>query len=388
MSKGLFQLFARTVHGIEWIAASEIESHFSATITDIQHREIRFSVNQLERGLLNLGSIDDVFLKCKLIKGLDHTRATLPILGNQSVDMDFSRMISSLRSLRNIPQKPTFDVIASFLGRRNYNRFEIEDIIGSSIAKAMRWKYSPQREKNSPSINISFRIHLTGNEAILGVRLSEMPLHRRAYKQGSRTGTLHPPLAFAMGLIASLKTHDIVLDPFCGVGTIPIEVLRIKPDIEQSIGIDIDAESINKAAENALIAKVLPTFLRADAGRLPFGDGAINKIISNPPWGKAVEAKGHLKEDFKPFFRELERITRHDSRIILLNSIGKSDFQMYSRDKFNVLFSIPVSLFGSWAEISLLTKESAEKLFFNEYLNKYWQLRSSIESKTTAKAGM
>src|SRR5262245_28430763 len=120
------QLLARTIRGAEWIGAAEIEEHLRAEIIDLRHREIRFQVQRLEPGLLRLGSVDDLFLIGTNVQNIDHTRASLNLLSAQTAAMDFQAGLASLRQIRSIPSIPTFTVVASFLGRRNYNRFEIE----------------------------------------------------------------------------------------------------------------------------------------------------------------------------------------------------------------------------------------------------------------------
>src|SRR5690348_16280810 len=127
MSDESISFFARTIRGIEWCAAAEIAQRCGATVTEIRHREIRFQLDTVREELRDLGSVDDVFLTCGTVSGLDHTRATLGVLAQRSREIDFVAAIAPLKRLRQIPARPNFDVVASFLGRRNYNRFEIED---------------------------------------------------------------------------------------------------------------------------------------------------------------------------------------------------------------------------------------------------------------------
>jgi 23S rRNA G2445 N2-methylase RlmL len=349
MSPVPISLFARTIRGIEEIAAAEIEQRCGATITEVRHREIRFQLDALKPRLLDLGSVDDVFLTCGIINEVDHTRAALSDLAKRSSRINFVETIAALRHIRKIPHKPNFDVVASFLGKRNYNRFEIEDTVAEVIRHQTRWRYTPQREQKS-DLDISFRIHLSDREAIMGVRLSGAPLHRRTYKVESRTGTLHPPLAFAMAMLANVAENQQLLDPFCGVGTILIEALRLEPRL-CAAGVDIDGESIRKAISIAETASKDIRFIVGDAGQLPFADGEIDRIISNPPWGRAVGVRGSAKDSF---FDELKRVSGAEVRIVLLMDAADEHQAVIERSGFKVLRRTPVSLFGSWPEILVL----------------------------------
>ena len=349
MSPEPISLFARTIRGIESIAAAEIEQRCGATIAEIRHREIRFQLDALRPGLLDLGSVDDVFLTCGIVNEVDHTRAALPALAKSSHRISFVEAIAPLRHIRKIPDKPNFDVVASFLGRRNYNRFEIEDTVAEVIQRQTHWTYAPQREHKS-SLDLSFRIHLSDREAIIGVRVSGAPLHRRTYKIESRTGTLHPPLAFAMAMLSNPAENQKLLDPFCGVGTILIEALTLEPRLRAS-GVDIDSESIRKAISIAETANKEIQFIVGDAGQLPFGDGEIDRIISNPPWGRAVGVRGSAKNSF---FEELKRVSAAGVRIVLLLDAADEHQVTMERSGFKLLQRTPVSLFGSWPEILVL----------------------------------
>ena len=387
MSEKPVHLFARTIRGLEWVAAAELERRFNVQIIDIQHREVRFHLNSLDRRLLNAGSVDDIFITCKIIRGLDHTRAALFIMAKSATSIDFPKAITLLRHIRKISKRPNFDIIASFLGRRNYNRYEIEDLIGEAIEKQTGWRYTPQRSDSALPIELSFRIHLSGDEALIGMRLTKNPLHRRTYKIASRTGTLHPPLAFAMAMLSNLCKGHYVLDPFCGVGTIPIEALRVESEI-CSFGVDVDNESLLKAVSNAEAAKTPVKFLVGDAGQLPFADGVIDRIISNPPWGQVVGAQGKLVGGMFPFFIESKRLLSHTGRLMMLTNSVADHLRLIEASGLKLLLQIPVSLFGSWPEICLLTDSSRrEKGLFNlnstfgPQLTKYWQRWPVIQKK-------
>jgi tRNA (guanine6-N2)-methyltransferase len=381
---GSLSLFARTIRGIEWCAAAEIEQRCGATIGEIRHREIRFQVDGLSEELRNLGGVDDVFLTCGTLNDVDHTRAALAVVAQRASEIKFLATIAPLRQLREIPARPKFDVVASFLGRRNYNRFEVEDTVAAVIRRQTGWTYTPQREIKTDRLDLSFRIHLSGQEAILGLRVMSQPLHRRTYKTESRTGTLHPPLAFALAMLSNLAANQNVVDPFCGVGTILIESTKLEPRI-CALGVDIDQDSTRKARRTAESAGSEIQFVVGDAGRLPIGDGRMDRVISNPPWGRAVEAEGSIRVDRSAFFEELRRISKPEARIILLFEPAPELQELIERSGFAVLLRTQVSLFGSWPEIYVLGNGSTlfPETGVGPALDKYWRRWPAIVEQTS-----
>lgn len=75
-----------------------------------------------------------------------------------------------------------------------------------------------------------------------------------------------------------------VLDICTGSGCIAI-ALASSLSFPQVTGIDISDAALDVARENAALRKVKVTFLRADALKpIPFPDGSIDIIVSNPPY--------------------------------------------------------------------------------------------------------
>ena len=372
-------LFARTIHGIEWIAAAEIEKRLKAEITELRHREVRFRMPELTPALFDLGSVDDVFLTCLNFAGVDRSRASLELFPRAVASMNWDVISAPLKRLRNLPRRTDFDVVASFLGRRNYSRFEIEDSVGQAVADRIGWRYISRKICTKPDTNFSFRVHIVGDEAVIGLRLSTGPLHRRAYKVASRTGTLHPPLAFAMAMLCGMRERLTVLDLTCGVATIPIEVARLNPAVH-SLGSDIDEDSIIKARANIRAASVSVDLLVLDAGKTPFKDSVVDRIVSNLPWGRVVDARGSLANDSSVVWKEIARIMSSDGRAVLLVNDGDNDAVDPETVGLKIIQRFPIALFGSRVQLWLMVHDKLQqynvidvKGDFGSELLKYWQ---------------
>jgi tRNA (guanine6-N2)-methyltransferase len=274
-------ILARTLRGLEWIAAAEVQAALRPPRIEHGHRELRFSVPELTDELTAPGTVDDVFVVADSIEGIDRSRESLRRLAVAQLDLDAYAALLGRAELK------TFDVVGSFVGKRNYSRFEIEDALGSALAAASGWTYLSRSGGEPARGELSLRVHVVESEATLAVRIARVPLHRRAYRVASRPGALHPPLARALALLAGLRPGLTLADPFCGTGTIPIEAKLACPDLHAS-GSDLDPEAVEAARRNAEAAGVDLELAVRDASDLRVAD----RVATNPPWESAVRMAG------------------------------------------------------------------------------------------------
>lgn len=292
------RLVARTVRGIEDVVATEIRHRKLGRIDHIGHREVLFRCVEPSAALA-LRTADDVFLVAAEVTGVGHTKADLRLLAEAAEAVDVQRGGNSV------------DVSASFLGRRNYTRFDVEDAVGVPLAAALGVPYRTRRAgRVPPPGGLSWRVTIADDRAVLALRLADRPLHRRAYRVSSRPGSLHPPLAAAMISLAAPEPGETLLDPFCGTGTIPIEAGG------HVLAGDRDPAALAAARTNAGARRI--TWMTADAGNLPVADGAIDLVVTNPPWARQVAPTGELARHPERFWHELRRVLRPDGRALLL----------------------------------------------------------------------
>ena len=110
---------ARSVRGLEWIVAAEVKGRLGAKITANSHREVHFHLPYLDPQLAALRTVDDVFLTCGEVEGLDHTRASLQRLSEKIQNLDFAETLSVLGHFRTIQHPDRFDVVAIAYSKSN-----------------------------------------------------------------------------------------------------------------------------------------------------------------------------------------------------------------------------------------------------------------------------
>lgn len=315
------ELLVRTLRGMEWIASDEIAYTLPADRIRLAEREVRFRIAVPDHAVSRLATIDDAFILVGDLDDVGHTRDVLPTLARRVSALEFGRALDAVRQLRDLGDWPRFDVVASIDGGRNFNRYEIEDAVGLRLPPVLGGSYvSRSGEKTVPPTDLTVRLFLRGQTAAVAVRLGSHPLHRRAWKQRTGPGTLHPPVAAALAHLAHPVRGEILVDPFCGDGTIAIESALAGHGYVVRAS-DLDSTRLNNARANAELAKVRIEFTDADAARPPWSDGSVDAVVTNPPWNVKVDATGGLSDSLAPWWRHCVTMLSPRGRIALVADV-------------------------------------------------------------------
>jgi tRNA (guanine6-N2)-methyltransferase len=313
-----FTVIVRTLRGLEAVARAEVEAAFGRIPVTVEHRSVRFALPCLDARLLALGTADDAFLLLGEADGVGHRRSALSALASLAAAADLRCAVSALGSLRPVAQPVEFDVTASFVGARNYSRFDMEDAVGYAVASLDGWTYrSRSATGRAEPAALSLRVHVLHATATLSVRLARRPLHRREYRIATRPGARYPPLARAMALLADPAPGDRLVDPACGVGTIAIEAALLGRNLH-AVGFDIAPAAVRAAGANARRARVEVSAAVADAARLPLRAGGADRVVVNPPRGDAVAPAGALRARPDALWHETARVLADDGGLVAL----------------------------------------------------------------------
>lgn len=349
------RLLARTLRGLEDVAAGEIAERGLGEVEHRRHREVWFTAPRADPGLLGLRTVDDLFLLAGVLDGVGHTKAELAKFTAATRSADLAGLLRQRTRCGGSAGATGVDVAASFLGKRNYNRFDIEDAVGAEVAGALGLPYHSRRGGAAPPAGtLSFRVTVEGSRAALALRIADQPLHRRPYKQASTQGTLHPPLAAAMALLAGVGRGHTVLDPCCGTGTIVIETAALAPGA-RLLGADHDPRPLAAATANAALTATSALWLRADAGRVPVGAGRVDRVVGNPPWDRQVTALGALAGRPDRLFHEVRRVLADEGLAVLLLHEAEDQRAAAESAGLRVGDVRPLSLFGAHPSIVTLT---------------------------------
>lgn len=83
--------------------------------------------------------------------------------------------------------------------------------------------------ESSTPLDVS--VHITGQMVEIFVNTSGTPLHQRGRRKSTGEAPLKENLAAALVLMSSRKYRELLRDPCCGSGTVPIEAACIARNI-------------------------------------------------------------------------------------------------------------------------------------------------------------
>lgn len=342
--------FARVTAGLEEIAWLDVVTELDGAELDfLSHRQIRFRYSGYPPQLLNLRSVDDVYCYVATVPEIGHRHASLDKLRVAAAQLQLDGALSVVHSVRGLGKPLSFYVTASYLGSRNYSRHDIQDAVQTGILQNHDWKVVD----SSDLADIDVRVAIEGEEATIGVRLQAWPLHRRPYKIRTTPGSLKPPVAYCLGLFASLEAGDSVIDPFCGSGTIGLEIAHTLYRGRIMNG-DVDEEAIHCARTNQAQATTVltPSYWRSDAGKQPLRRNSVTKVVSNLPWGRQVQVEGGLADLYRSAVHEIRRILLPGGRAVLLTD--RSDLLLENAGDLELAFARQISLYGSYPTLHVL----------------------------------
>ncbi|MBR1815182.1 MAG: class I SAM-dependent RNA methyltransferase [Lachnospiraceae bacterium] len=213
----------------------------------------------------------------------------------------------------------------------------IQSIVKKAIVDRMRETYRVSRfEEDGDEYPI--RVFIFKDMVSIGIDTSGTSLHKRGYRQLVGKAPISETLASALLMLTPWNKDRVLVDPFCGSGTFPIEAAMIganiapgmnreftadswdkiiskkiwynaydeahdmiRNDIEMNIqGYDIDSDIIKCAMTNAREAGVdkYIHFQARDVKDLS-NPKHYGFIITNPPYGERLEDRKDLPELYK-----------------------------------------------------------------------------------------
>ena len=247
-----------------------------------------------------------------------------------------------------IPKDGKFWVTkASSVKSRLFSPSDIQSVMKKAMVRRLQEHYHMEWfPEDGPEYPV--RVFLMKDQVTVGIDTSGASLHKRGYREVSGKAPITETLAAALIMLTPWRGDRILVDPFCGSGTFPIEAAmmaaNIAPGMNRSFtaekwtnlipkklwydtvdeagdlirepeetdiqGYDADEDVIRIARRNAAEAGVenMIHFQRRDVRDLSHPK-KYGFIITNPPYGERLEDKKDLPELYRAFgesFRRLE----------------------------------------------------------------------------------
>lgn len=246
-----------------------------------------------------------------------------------------------------IPEDGKFWVTkANSVKSKLFSPSDIQSIMKKAMVERLKSIYKQQW---FPETGAAYpvRVSILKDEVTVGIDTTGDSLHKRGYRKLSAKAPITETLAAALILLTPWKADRILVDPFCGSGTIPIEAAliganiapgmnreflaenwknvipkkawyeaieeandNIKHDVEMSIqGYDLDGDIVKAARQNARDAGVdkYIHFQQRSVSDLSHPK-KYGFIITNPPYGERLEEKAALPELYREIGRTFEAL--------------------------------------------------------------------------------
>lgn len=274
------------------------------------------------------------------MEALDRVRATAreaPFIDDAlAARVHFQKGVRAGRRLR-------FRVVARQVGEHEYRRIDLQRAVERGIEE--RGDHTWRLDEDRPDVEF-WATQLEG-ELFIALRLSDEHMRHRDYKIAHRAGSLRASVAAAIAWMSQPSDGDIVLDPFCGAGTVLIERAHLGR-YRNLIGSDSDPAAIRAAREN-IGTRYKPIELHEgwDAGALPLADGSVTKIITNLPWGMKHGSHRENRRLYGDWIAEMNRVLAHNGKMVLLTSEWRLMRELAERGELRVQASRRVTVLGA-----------------------------------------
>lgn len=340
--------------GIEDIAALEIKELIKAE-SEIKDSCVLFNTKKLE----------DLCLLCyksqsaeKILFFFDYFNFN----DNNEFNKKIKEVIDKIKFDDWLDKKTTFRVTCKKINNETLSSEEIAGNIGALIIENIKKnkKYKQKVELDNP--DITFLIFINKNAACFGIDFSGRDLHKREYKLFAHPNSLRSTIAYSLLRIADLKPKEILLDPFCHSGEIPIEAalfttnlpinyyskekfsfLKFKSfkkfnfnkffkEIDKKTNkakkplincLDPKLLNLNAAKKNAKIAGINKSinFSRMDIEWLDtkLKKESIDKIITHPPEPTKTTNPKDIEKIYDQFFYQSKFILKKQGKIVIIS---------------------------------------------------------------------
>ena len=248
---------------------------------------------------------------------------------------------------RYIPEDGKFWVAkAASVKSKLFSPSDIQSIMKKAMVERMKQKYRKEWFAEEGAA-YPLRVFIMKDIVTIGIDTSGISLHKRGYRLQSSKAPITETLAASLIMLTPWKKDRILVDPFCGSGTFPIEAALmaaniapgmnreftaeqwtnlidkeawydavdeardlVEKDVEVDIqGYDVDATVLKAARENAKRAGVdhLIHFQQRDVRDLNHPK-KYGFIITNPPYGERIEEKENLPALYGAFGESFKRL--------------------------------------------------------------------------------
>ncbi|MGP1613130.1 MAG: THUMP domain-containing class I SAM-dependent RNA methyltransferase [Catonella sp.] len=337
-----YELFTPCHFGLESVLKREV-------------MDLGYEITEVADGRVSFKGDETAIARCNVF--LRTTERVMLKVGSFKA-VTFDELFEKTKALpweRFIPKDGRFWVKkASSIKSKLFSPSDIQRIVKKAIVDRLSVKYNVLRFPEDGS-EYPIRITILKDEVTVALDTSGESLHKRGYRKLTVKAPITETLAAALISLTPWKKDRILIDPFCGSGTIPIEAAMIGLNIAPGMRRDFQAmtwdnimpkrlfteakkeaeDMVDRGAKLSIQGYDLdPYALDAARGNLTLAglEGNIHFqqrdmrdissakkygfIITNPPYGERLEEKAAMPQLYKEMGEAFGRLEEWSYYII------------------------------------------------------------------------
>lgn len=337
-----YELFAPCHFGLEAVLKREII-------------DLGYKVTEVVDGRVSFEGDEEAIARCNVF--LRTTERVMLKVGSFKA-VTFDELFEKTKALpweNFIPKDGKFWVKkASSIKSKLFSPSDIQRIVKKAIVDRLSGKYNILRFPEDGS-EYPIRITILKDEVTVGLDTSGESLHKRGYRRLTVKAPITETLAAALISLTPWKKDRLLIDPFCGSGTIPIEAaligLNIAPGMKRDFqamawdnilpkslfkearkeaedlidretklsiqGYDLDTSALDAARGNLALAGLEGNihFQQRDMRDISSAK-KYGFIITNPPYGERIEEKEAMPQLYREMGKAFQKLDEWSYYII------------------------------------------------------------------------
>lgn len=337
-----YELFAPCHFGLEAVLKREII-------------DLGYKVTEVVDGRVSFEGDEEAIARCNVF--LRTTERVMLKVGSFKA-VTFDELFEKTKALpweNFIPKDGKFWVKkASSIKSKLFSPSDIQRIVKKAIVDRLSGKYNILRFPENGS-EYPIRITILKDEVTVGLDTSGESLHKRGYRRLTVKAPITETLAAALISLTPWKKDRLLIDPFCGSGTIPIEAaligLNIAPGMKRDFqamawdnilpkslfkeakkeaedlidretklsiqGYDLDTSALDAARGNLALAGLEGNihFQQRDMRDISSAK-KYGFIITNPPYGERLEEKEAMPKLYREMGKAFQKLDEWSYYII------------------------------------------------------------------------
>ncbi|MCP1102191.1 putative N6-adenine-specific DNA methylase [Aequitasia blattaphilus] len=317
-------------------------------------QDLGYEIRQVEDGRITFAGDENAIARANIF--LRTTERVLIKVGEFKATT-FDELFEKTKSLpweEYIPKDGKFWVAkAASIKSKLFSPSDIQSIMKKAMVERLREKYKIQWFTEEGA-SYPLRVFLKKDIVTIGLDTTGVSLHKRGYREEAGAAPIAETLAAALIMLTPWNKDRILVDPFAGSGTIPIEAAMIAANIAPGMNRSFLSENWNNIIEkkswyegideaNDLI-KIVDTDIQGfdidgsvlKIARKNAGEAGVDEmihfqerpaaalshpkkygfIITNPPYGERLEEKESLGGIYKDLGEAFKRLDSWSAYVI------------------------------------------------------------------------